>query len=1096
MKYYANSVFEYIRDKVDLIPDISNENKKLLFMIPVLPSVAAINVCRLVEGLCLELGSRVTSTIKIAHGLCNEWRDSEFDFDKNAFREAKEHGWYDETGNLTRYRNAQANIVLLIGTDRVTDSSSLSDFHRCDVGAIWDEWLQSSFAQWIEKRLEEASVGYEESTVAHFDQILKPLMNSGLADILQISQLLEELDLTGCQDGRDSEKALLDGLKHFKLPSFIGYRFLRNKKFEVYLEDAIEFFSYDMFKEDRARKKGLETIAKFIKENEDKIINNECFDEIVRIPYNTDGEFIEGLREYIEEEASECREKLLNCDFVTVRDHILKFKKKGSTPSKKIKKLSGGPIEVLLHAVWLTLGEFKAAAANLGEFAHEAIEKIVIEPTLYKHDYEAEIGSEVESVEDRNQRAISYLMRLIGGVDTYLTQHVNLSAACGDNHQAALECRLENQEVRCQYARTAEPCLEFSVTISGVGWDEPVSRKFAWRLPEIHPYRLADELILWAVKEKRGCRDAWHLPVFHVPYYDELMLARDDEEIRRVLSQCIKDKGGNAFNLLSATGAERGGALLKHLQALAGAYDQFLVKAKEDGLHASLLYNWNSLRQAYEKALGSYIHDKECENNPLAPMLLRAFLIIKRCHAAEGDSWVWRPYEQSGVVTVLHPALLEMLEAHILYLFACFNSALVTELRAPAQNAFKESTWQSYTDLAEIQMPLTGLICDRNKILDTNVRGEGLIHRIGNIDESEATLTTRLLLKYEAFEDDEITDADIFRETRESKLLYRMMHDYRKMHPHAEDGLSIAVSRNKDIQPVIAAVHSYLTDLWEQGRQDREFYAMSVTIFTESSDDSSVSRWIEQWKERWEYAENDGKLAHYRKSRLSVSHRIISSERYYQQFIALIKEGLEVDIVFLYDFIGAGMDGNDFKKVSAYDATSHTLKFPILEKPFCSSNEPGRQLQRARILSNRQFRLSTLHAEIMARFKHPTTPQSLEHVVLGFGDYTPWQGVIDAFHNRAEWIVCIDPNIDERLIEKRGQETGITREIIGFGSGVGSHGEANYTVSTEQFALADVHHRLKASIAEIYPQWQSLGCEQVAKSVLEETRKLSGLSLV
>ena len=129
-------------------------------------------------------------------------------------------------------------------------------------------------------------------------------------------------------------------------------------------------------------------------------------------------------------------------------------------------------------------------------------------------------------------------------------------------------------------------------------------------------------------------------------------------------------------------------------------------------------------------------------------MLLRAFLIIKRSNTVEGDNWVLKSYEQSGIVTVLHPALLEMLEAHILYLFACFNSALVAELRAPVQKAFKESTWQSYTDLAEIQMPLTGLICDRNKVLDTNVRGEGLIHRIGNIDESEATLTTRLLLKY------------------------------------------------------------------------------------------------------------------------------------------------------------------------------------------------------------------------------------------------------------------------------------------------------------------------------------------------------------
>ena len=110
----------------------------------------------------------------------------------------------------------------------------------------------------------------------------------------------------------------------------------------------------------KTAEKGLETIEKFVKENKDKINNNDCLDEIERIPYNTDREFIEDLRKYIREEASECREKLLRCDFVTVRDHILKFKKKGPARSRKIKKLSGGPIEVLLRAVWLTLGEFVA----------------------------------------------------------------------------------------------------------------------------------------------------------------------------------------------------------------------------------------------------------------------------------------------------------------------------------------------------------------------------------------------------------------------------------------------------------------------------------------------------------------------------------------------------------------------------------------------------------------------------------------------------------------------------------------------------------------------------------------------------------------
>jgi len=1093
MKFFARSAFEYIRNQIEQIPRSQEGTAKLLIMIPIVPARVAIEVCRRLEAYCAEKIPLVTVCKKIALELCHEWRDSMSEDERAAFQEAYEKGWYDDVGNLTRLRHSTFSIVLLIGTDHVTDASSLADFHRCDIETIWIESLKGSFSSWIFKRFEDSSVSYEENNIAHFNRILKPLIEHGLADVLQISSLLENLDFSAAQDGRDAEKVLLKSLGAFGLPRFSGYRFARSTDFGIYLEDALSFFSYDMFREERARLKALNTIDRFFEAHRAKIDGNECFEESERQPYGTDDEFLKSIWEYINSGDSHTRNSLRECDFVTIRDRILKFKRpKGQRP-ERVKKLSGGPVEVLLHALWITLGDFKRKAAEIGVPVYEAIERVTIDATLYKHD------SEGESADERQLRARTHINRLAGGVDAWINQHVNFSAACGEGRQVSVESKIEKQDINCQHARTSEPSLEFAVTIFGTDWKEPTSRVFAWRLPKIHPYRLAEDLILWAVNNLNACHETWRLPVFHVPYYEELLLAKDDEETRRILMQCIQDEGGKAHNLLSASGFNDGGILLHHIQEIGNAYEHFLVAAKEKGLHASLIDEWIPLRQAYEKACSTFLTDESCSHSPLATMLLRAFLIIRKRHKAEADRWVWQPYEQSGVVTVLHPALLEMLEAHIQYLLACFNNALAREFRTSTPRSFHEGVWQSYVDLAAIQMPLTGLIRDSNLILDTNVRGEDLIHRIGDIGETEAALTTRLLLRYEAFEDEEITDAEIFRETRESKLLYRVMWDYWKLHPHAEDGLSIAVYRNKDIQPIIAAVHSYLIDVWDyKGTESdgRKPYAMNVTIFTESSDDTSVARWVEQWRERWEAAETEGKFAHYRETLLSVSHRIVSNELYYQQFKEVINDGLEVDIVFLNDFIGAGTEGNDFEPVSQYDVTSRTLKFPILEKAFCSLRDPGKQLQRARILSNRQFRLSTLHAEVMARLKHPTTPQEREHVVLGFGDYTPWQGAIDVFHERAEWVVCIDPNIDERLIEKRGSTSDTAREIIGFGSGVGSHGEANYTVSTEQFALSDVLHRLKASIIEVYPHWPTETYETIAKSVLKEARKLSGLSLV
>jgi len=1027
----------------------------------------------------------------VAAPLAKDWLMSGSPEVRNLHRELSEKGWCDDKENLTGYRNitseeGKAALVLLIGVDRVTDSTSMSDFHHCDLQTVWEHELGGSFGKWARAALDNG-IGYEDDTIKHFDWVFQPIVERGLADVLQVSSLLQELDLSAAQDGRDAERVLLSSLDRFGLPEFSSFKFSTPLAFGGYLDDAVAFFAYDTFLEERNRKKALKAIDSFIEHNP----LGEVFDPTERGPFSSDQEFVEALREYIRKGEMSIRNKLLRCDFVTIRDKILRFK--GAKPPRpdrpRITKLSGGPVEVALSALWSTLGEFKREANRRGVFAYEAISGIRFKSRMFKHDCDG------ESADERAQRAVVYLAKIMGGVDRYLEKYIDTTRMCSKGLSVLVKSELFRRDVRCEPSRTSEPFLQFTVVLEGDSWEEPVSRQFAWRLPEIHPYRVTDELVHWAAGAISRA-DGYCLPVFHVPYYEELILAKDDEETRRVLLQCIHDEGDGANNLLKARELDTGDPLLPPVKKLAFEYDRFMQRAKSDGIHAALLDAWDELRKAYENAADAYLADPACADSPVASMLFRAFLVIARRRAFESDRWVWDTFEPSCAVTVLHPALLEMLQAHILYLLTAFSTIAGRELRSPGARSFRDSLWQGYVDLATIQTPLSGLLTDRNRILDTDVRGNGLIHRIGTVRETEAPLTTRLLLRYDAFEEEDISDAELFRSSRESILISRVLHDYRRLHPHAEDGLGIAVYQNQDIQPVIAAVDEYLGDVC-RGRADGvKPYAMSVTVFTESSDDSSVARWIAQWKERWEAAETQGSLAHYRRAQLSVAHRIVSSENHYRQFVELVTKSLDVDVAILNGFIRAGSQGNDFELVEPYDVTSRTLKFPILEKAFCAFRDPGRRLLRARVLSNRQFRITTHHAEVMARLKSRETSQNTHHVVLGYGDYEPWQSIVDALHQRAEWVVCIDPNVDERLIAEKSHDTQEAREIIGFGSGVGTHGEANYTISTEQFQLSDVLHKLTASIGEVYSGWSPDTFRNVAESVLAESRHLSGLSLV
>lgn len=1098
MKYFAASVFEHIRRQVKRADGAIGSQSKLLFMLPSLPPAVVLEIGNQLNAFCVQNPQYALPVVKVAAQLVEKWNRAADATQLQAACTIRDRGWNDDQAAMTRHRHEQPvavgprAAVLLIGTDLVMDSSSLEDFHHCDLRTIWREELKGTFEPWVRAALTSASVGFEDDTAEHFDWVLKPLVDRGLADILQISTLLQQLDWGGAQDGRDAERILLDGLGRFGLPRFSGFRFTSAKALGGYLDQALAFFSYDTFIDPTQRKKKLETIDKF----KDNNPPDEMFEPDQRPTYDSDQEFLDGLRQYIESDDQEARERLFGCDFVTIHDKVLKYKlKEEPDPDKDkketVRKLTGGPVEMALTALWLALGDFKRAAEKNknGVMAHASLLRIEIESTTYKHSCDG------ESYEERQARGFQELARLLGGVDAFITQWIDTAGFRSDGHPVEMQSRLVRPGLNCSSARTAEPQLEFSVTVAAEGLTTPVTKRFAWRLPEIHPYRIADELIHWAaasVTEARG----YCLPVYHVPYYEELMLARDDEETRRVLLQCVQDESDGLENLLEARDVDNADPLLPRVRNLASVYDQFLQRARKDGLHTALLENWHDLRKACAEAGGGYLNEEACRNTLLAPFLFRAFLIIHRRSTAEADRWMWSEHEPSCVVTVLHPALLEMLRAQIDYLLAAFSHLAAQELRAPGPRSFRELLWQGFVDLAAIEMPLCGLLKDANRNLDTDVRGEGLIHRVGSTTTSDAPLTTRLLLRYDAFEEEDVSDSELFRPSRESQLISRILDDYRQLHPHAEDGLSIAVYQNDDIQPVVAAVDAYLRQLCDARPAEARDYALSVTVFTESSDDASVSRWVAQWKDRWEAAEGQASLGHYRRTRLSLSHRIVSPARNYQQFVELIEGGLEVDIAFLHGFIRAGSQGNDFEEVGAYDVRSQTLKFPILEKAFCATKDPALHLQRARVLSNRQFVLTTGHAEIMARFKKRGTPQKTHHVVLGYGDYTPWQGVVDALHRRAEWVVCIDPNIDERLIAEKGRDTQERREIIGFGSGVGPHGEANYTISTEHFQLGDVLHKLAAAIQELYFGWDGETYQKVAQSVLKESQHLSGLSLV
>ena len=1052
MNYFADSAWEYLAAKIAASRHWDTSHR-LLVTVPRLPELSTLALAETLASRCIA--DDVALTFKVADAVSRDW--------SAAGREtAARHGWLDEQESLTYWRHAapiagRTNLVVLCGADAVTDAGSLSDFHRCDPDAVWREQMQSSFRAWIGKKLQASGVSEDGVDLREFDRLLVPLVEHGRADLLSVGDWLEGLDLRAANSVREVEKQMLSDLGPFRLPSFVKFQLGRKRtSLGPYLDKANRFFSYTMFLDARERDKalkGIRSIEEVIQRGGDPCVDLE--DPEIRGGYPDGKALLEGLRSYVESEDVGERSRLMACDFVTIADKILKFRltERRERPIP-LHRLTGSPVEVVLHALWYTLRELSRDK----DCCDAEVVSIGIKADRFRHHYE-DGGDEDESdaAIDREERAARYLSRLLGGVETLVTKRLTLPRASGEN--VSVECTLTH-EVTYAYAKTAEPQLEFSVELR-LDRAAPVRRKFAWRLPEIQSYRLAEAVIGWANQALEADTGIWTLPVFHLPYYEELLRAADDEETRRILVHCLREARpgeANLSNLLCPEWLQARDPILPHLKCLAERYRAFLCAANDRGLHDAMFSaEWTDLRQAYAGACRHVMEDEDAAASQMTAMLLRCFLIVSRRGSEVGSAWATDQFEASAIATVLHPAVLEMLESQVVFLFSCFSAAAAGErVKVDRRAAFAEKTWTGYVDLASIHTPLVGLLYDINQNLDTTVRGQDLIHRIGSPSDETAALSTRVLVRYDTgIDDDEVADAEMFRESRESKLLFRLMMDYFRLHPHARDGLNLAVFRNEDIQPIIAAVHQYINALGNASDpryhvlspNRRKPYALGVTVFTETGDDAGVARWIDQWRERLEAAETEEKFESYRSCRFSVAHRIVEAGDLLG-FQRLINDSFEADIAVLYDFVGAGRGGNRFAEVTPFDLTGRTLKFPILEKACCAVKHPTDSYKRFRVISNRQFTLGALHAQVMHRLKNAGVQAGKEFVVLGVGDFGPWRRVVDAMHAKAEWVVCIDPSIDEKLIKKPAGGAR-EREIIGFGSGVGSHGEDNFTVSTE-----------------------------------------------
>lgn len=1082
MKYLAKTITEYI------IEQVNRQNGILKFVVPSYPAELLWEVgTGLNEAISRMVDKKTEFVYGIAYRLGQKWESNGNPADYNYLQKIKKEGWYNRENNLTSLRNKLKKaeddclLILLAGYEDIDDQSSLLDFFHLDQNSVWEICLNASYKPWVEESLK----GYlnledSKSYIEAINQLLISIYEYGTADLLSISYYLQSRDFSEITNGKEAYRLIVDDLSPFKLPRMNGLaRKKTSQGFSRYLNSAQEFFNYNKFLNINDRDKALKKVEAYANDADriDPDIN-ELGD------FESTDDLLETLKEYIETSSEEVRQRLYSADFIFLYEKVLGYKTENKKATKpKPKKLYGVAPEIFLRALWLTLGEMKRKA-NPGTFSPDSLQKITIRSILFKHDSDS--GGE----DDEHEAGKRFLKLALGGIDEFLEDKIRLNPDRFNNSEAiqfnSQLCPLPDEGVlKFEKTRTAAPYLEFEVIITN-GDGTEIKKEFQWVLAENHPSRLLVDLVSWARKEYSKAGDA--LPAFAIPYMAEVFMARDEEDANRLLKTALQNEAGGIYDLLDLEAIDNTEILKSYLTNLSLCYQNFLTQFYYNGFFTALNGRFAELRTEYRNACEIYLSNSQ--TSIVGPLILKAFMVVSNDMSDE-KSWAWEPYIDAAIVTPLHPALLDMIHHQNSYLCNSFCYYVPLMLEDSGGKVFAEKYWDKAVDLAAIKWSIFGTLKGFDQSLDTNVSSFGYIQFVGKCQEQTSFLNARLLLEYEDDEDEEIDNTELFRETRASILIGQILRDYLRLHEYATDGITVGAYCGQELQPLIAGIDSFLARLLNVRE---EIFALRLIIFSDSKDDTAVLRWVNAWKERWQQAELASTMKHYSKCRISIAYRVVTGNEKMEQFKRLL-QNTDMDIMFFTDFVDSVASVFEVLGDDNYGFGDYS-KFPVLEKACCQIAGGGQEYWRERVLSNQRFRLSSVHTEVMARLRNKEQDPGTRNAVISRSDFQPWNDIIDIAHEHNGWVVCIDPSVDERLLLKKALDGKVGREIIGFGTGVGSHGEKNFTISTEHFSMVDIKRKISSLASSLLGPIEVGVANKVADSLVREAVYISGLSLV
>ena len=996
--------------------------------------------------------------------------------------------WIDDKGNLTAYRNEfgiiekteEKEALIIVGYDYVDDKSSLAHFFEVNLTNIYTKWMKKSFKKWM------AVFGEEENDSC--DSLLKTALK--YVDLSTLGSFLEEINV---EDYEDFSLAVGRNLYRLNLPCFYPQSEKTKNNISVSIKEAKDringTYNLDINKVKKSRDT-IDKLKKNIQETEDKKSKEAKYllehPESYSLMYNSLDEYLEDCGKLLEANCSEeVKEKIIRTDSYALVYKVFKYKEKKEIPEKVTEtRVYGLPLEAVISALWKSLFALHDEDKNAKDNDSIAVDYLCIKPNVFYHNLDTD--GDASSTADIDYVMKEIVIPLLGGLDGILNDGV-FSRMNNVDFMRNAEMFSALTEMDWDIRATKNiPYFTFIVEIK-TSDDREFQYKFRYDYkndsPVVYSLNLVRTVYDCCTKE-----NSLILPTFGFKKFTELF-DKTDDEVELFFSNEISIEDSLAVYDLTKSLSKGEDYLHKQIEQLYSFFLEFCRSVLENGFYYAVFNKasnfYNTYKNLFDEVVSKYSDDNY---KTFRKSLARAFWLINlNTKGNYEEEYLSSSDFSSGIISILHPTMLDMFVSQIGFLLTSFTPTL----KEAFENDKRENSniLSEMLSLSALSNPIPCMLKNDSKVMQT--KGTGLLYLLGHPEKDESTRPASVICRYE----EDIKSSVLTRSSQESMSISHMLKDYYYTYMMARFSLRINVVLASNFQPVIAGILDYISFYNKNHKEvvDGFKYSIDLIFYVDPADESNVVRWISILDD-YIKSDNQDEFSKYYNLDMNFYSRIIEYENSSDIINYFDRSSFDSDITIFYQNDLLTKKDTIFNTIAKQNCTDVNVKFPLTTKSMprkvsSYGSENGSQ-QRTALISNRQFSIYTSYLNYIYSLRNKLD-EDCDVVVEENTKFAEWNKVLDYCVKHSERVIAIGKSIDKALVYGAcGEDT----TILGISSGIGASADLNYVVASGAVSYDVLKNRLAQKF--IYKFYLAGENKKIVENLINASKKMSDLSLI